>query len=283
MLISHEQMREINDVQIDILKAVSDVCKALKIEFFMVHGSLLGTIKNHKFIPDDDDIDIALRRNDYELFVKEAPKLLDKHFFVQTCLTDVGYPLEFGKVRDSRTTYVIENSRKLKINHGIYIDIFPIDNCYGGGLISKFYNLKYKLLNMRIASTFDLKGESVVKKTVRLFSKIFNPSYARAVLEREKMLKRCPATGYVRMSGGKTTEQNMPIEWFSKAVPGVFEGVEVFVPEEYDKYLSLIYGEYASRTLVENKVCDEHNIEVNACIIDVNKPYKDYAVGNWEK
>lgn len=276
MLISHEQLREINDVQVEILRAVSDVCKQLDIPFFMVHGSLLGTIRDHKFVPDDDDIDIALFRKDYDRFVKEAPALLDKRYFVQTCQSDPAYPLSFGKVRDCETTYVIENARHLNMNHGIYIDVFPIDHCPKPGKRAKFTAYQHKLLSMRIASVFDLGHQSTKKKLVRLATKALYPSYKAAIRTRERLLTGCAESGYVRISGGKGKEQGIPLAWFETALPDVFEGVDVCIPSGYDAYLTRIYGDYRNRTLVENKVSDELSIEINACLVDTKTPYTHY-------
>lgn len=273
MLISHRLMREINDVQVEMLRAVADVCKKLNIKFFMVHGSLLGTIRNHEFVPDDDDIDIAFFRKDYDIFVREAPKLLEEHYFMQTCFTDPEYPLGFGKVRDSRTAYVVEEAKHLKINHGIYIDVFPIDNRKIGRLSAKMFDLKYKLLNIRIASAFELKNQSFKKKIVRLLTKVMFPSCSAAIRKRERLITSSSETGYIRITGGKGAEQYMPKKWFSEAVENTFEGVDVFVPVNYDAYLSRIYGDYRNRTLVENKVSDNENIEVNACVVDTKTPY----------
>ncbi len=276
MLISHEQLQEINKVQVEILRAVTEVCERLNLKFYMVHGSLLGTIRDHKFVPDDDDIDIAFFRNDYEIFMREAPKYLDGHYFVQTCESDSGYPLGFGKIRDSRTTYIIEEARHLPMNHGIYIDVFPIDNCKKGGIGAKLYNLRYKLLNMRIATVYDLSGESTVKKLVRGVAKLIYPSQVRAIRLRESLLKSCPESGFVRMSGGKAAEQLMPMAWFSDAIEDEFEGVPVFIPGKYEDYLTLIYGDYRNRTLVEDKISNSESIEINACVVDTDRPYTQY-------
>ncbi len=276
MLISHEQLQDINKVQTDILKAVSKVCKRLDIKFFMVHGSLLGTIRDNKFVPGDDDIDIAFFRKDYEIFMREAPKMLESYYFVQTCISDPGYPLGFGKVRDSRTTYIVEDARRLRMNHGIYIDIFPIDDRKPAGFASKLYDIKYKLLNMRIAAVFDLKRESLSRKLVRFMTKLLFPSHAGAIRLREKLLASCHESGYVRMTGGKGKEQYMPKKWFENTIDEKFEGVDVYVPGGYDEYLSLIYGDYRTRTLIEDKISNDESIEVNACVVDVSKPYTEY-------
>ena len=242
----------------------------------MVHGSLLGTIRDHKFVPDDDDIDIAFFRKDYEIFMKEAPDLLEKHYFVQTCNSDSGYPLEFGKIRDSRTTYIIEEARHLKMNHGIYIDVFPIDNCKDNGIQARLYELKYKLLNMRIAAIYDLSGESILKKIVRFGTKLIFPSHSYAIRLRERLLTSCCESEYVRISGGKAAEQHIPMSWFEKVIPNVFEGLAVFVPGEYDKYLTQIYGDYHNRTLTEGKISNSESIEINACIVDAEVSYKEF-------
>lgn len=276
MLISHEQLQDINKVQVEILRAVSNVCEQLNIKFFMVHGSLLGTIRDHRFVPDDDDIDIAFYRKDYEKFMREAPKYLESHYFVQTCNSDPGYPLGFGKIRDSRTTYIIEEARHIQMNHGIYIDVFPIDNCKVGGVSEKLYNFKYKLLNMRIAAVYDLHSESLLKRLIRSVTKLIYPSQADAIRLRDILLMSCSESGYIRMSGGKATEQRMPKEWFSNAIEDDFEGVSVFIPNKYDEYLALIYGDYHNRTLVEDKISNNESIEINACIVDTKSPYTQY-------
>lgn len=276
MLISHKQLKEINEVQIEILRAVSEACKQLRISFYMVHGSLLGTIRNHKFVPDDDDIDIALFRNDYDLFVKEAPKILEPHYFVQTNSTDPGYPLAFGKVRDSRTTYIIEEAKHIPMNHGIYIDVFPIDYCAKKSFWGQLTAFKYRLLNSRIATTYRLDGESILKKTLRFGTKILFPSQSRAIRAREKILTSCKQGRFVRISGGKPTEQCIPASWFQVVKEDIFEGIPVYIPNEYEHYLTQVYGDYRSRTLIENKISNDKEIEINACVIDTKTPYTEY-------
>ena len=275
MLITYEIMRQINEVQIEILRAVSEVCAELNIPFYMVHGSLLGTIRNHEFVLGDDDIDIALLRGDYELFMKKAPEMMGEGFFVQTNQTDPEYPLSFGKIRDSRTTYVVEGSEHLKINHGIYIDVFPIDYCAKSKVRRKCEALVLKVLNYRIASVYRLNSQSTLKKIVRFCTRVCIPSLNAAVRMRESLLISNPVGEYIRVTGGKTQEQMIPAVWFSTAVKDMFEGVYVYIPGGYDRYLTQIYGDYRNRTLIENKISDACNIEVNASIVDTVTPYTE--------
>ena len=64
MILSYTEMAKINAVQTEMLREVTEVCEKLGIKYYMVHGSLLGTIRNGKFVLGDDDIDIAFFRKE---------------------------------------------------------------------------------------------------------------------------------------------------------------------------------------------------------------------------
>ncbi len=276
MLITHQELQNINKIQLDILKNVSDACKILNIKFFVVHGTLLGTIKNKKFIPDDDDIDIAMFREDYEIFIKNASRILSQRYFIQTNDTDMNYPLTFGKIRDTLTTYIVDETKNIKMNHGIYIDVFPIDYCSENKIIRIIKNIIIKILDLRITYIFEIKKDSIVKKCIRLICCLLIPSYNKAIKIRDKLNKNIKYSNYICITGGKSTEKFIPKEWFNTFEPNLFENIPVFVPFLYDKYLRRIYGDYINRTLIENKINNEKYIEVNACIINTQKSYSEY-------
>ena len=101
MIISKIQMDEMHAIQLEILKNVISICEKLELHYFLVHGSLLGAIKTGRFMPLDDDIDLAMPRADYERLVEEGSRLIDKQYFIQCSKTDKGYPLAFAKISQS--------------------------------------------------------------------------------------------------------------------------------------------------------------------------------------
>lgn len=129
---------------LDILIEVDRVCNKHNIKYFLIDGTLLGAVRHKGFIPWDDDVDIAMMREDYNKFIEVAPLELSKDYFLQTIDTDPNYnrfhiPL---KVRDNRSKLVeVDESENEDFNQGIYIDIFAFDTLPKNELIRKFQKL----------------------------------------------------------------------------------------------------------------------------------------------
>ena len=116
-------------VILDIVEEVDRICRKHNIKYFLIAGSLLGAIRHKGFIPWDDDLDIALFREDYEKLAKILPKELPKHLFMQNLATDPEFPTAHMYVRDSRTTFIFDwaVNKKFRFNMGIFLDIFVLD------------------------------------------------------------------------------------------------------------------------------------------------------------
>ena len=69
-------LRELQIVELKILKEVVRICEKHSLEYFAIDGTLLGAVRHGGFIPWDDDVDIGLPRDSFERFVELAPKEL---------------------------------------------------------------------------------------------------------------------------------------------------------------------------------------------------------------
>ena len=74
-------IEEMHRYCIDMLKSVSELCENENIAYFVVYGSLLGTIRHNGPIPWDPDIDIYVPENEIDRFVSAVKtKLNDKYW-----------------------------------------------------------------------------------------------------------------------------------------------------------------------------------------------------------
>ena len=75
-------LKRIWAVQLDILKVIDTICRRHNIRYFGWFGTLLGAVRHHGYIPWDDDMDLAMTREDYERFRHYAKTELPKEWVI---------------------------------------------------------------------------------------------------------------------------------------------------------------------------------------------------------
>ena len=65
---------------LESLEEFDRICKKHNLQYFALYGTLLGTIRHKGFIPWDDDIDVAMLREDYSAFIHIAGTELSPPF-----------------------------------------------------------------------------------------------------------------------------------------------------------------------------------------------------------
>ena len=118
-------IEELKRIQIGILKHLDAFCNENNLKYFMCGGTLLGAVRHKGFIPWDDDIDIMMKREDYDKLIELYPKNDNSNFKLFSYELDKSFPYPFAKMDDFRTIFEEEINDSYKI--GVNIDIFPID------------------------------------------------------------------------------------------------------------------------------------------------------------
>lgn len=249
----------------------------LHLTCFLVCGSALGAVKYNGFIPWDDDIDIAMPRKDYTVFCEKAGELLPPHLFLQNCHTEKNFPYIFSKIRDSRTTYIEKGMAGLDINHGVYIDVFPLDGYPAESKEQRWLEkqkLKHQLVYLSCLQThLSWKVRMIVNAEKALGVPCRAAAYAKKF---EKVISAYApeASEYWCNHGnwqGKL--EYAPREQYGEGYWTTFEGLRVRVPERYDEYLTQKYGDWRADLPVEQQI-GHHFAEV----IDLHRPYTDYII-----
>ena len=265
-------MNELQQYLLKITKDYISVCNQLGLTYFAHAGTALGAVRHNGFIPWDDDVDFVMPRKDYEIFLKKAPSLLPDYYFIQNHKTEKKYIFSFSKLRDSRTTCIEGGyAQKLNYNHGVFIDIFPLDSLPSNlSIREKYDKIKQTFVMRTFGFTFFEKTIKGYVKKILLF--IRHPSKRLFFLRTERpRLKYTNGDCSECWTGVRYMKTKLiKKEWFEKSKFFKFEDIMVPVPYKYQEYLTSIYGNWKLLPKESERV-GHHGI-----IVDLNKPYTDY-------
>lgn len=269
-------MNELQQKEFELLKTFVKVCEKLNINYFLVCGTALGAAKYQGFIPWDDDIDVGLLRDDYQVFLQQAPKLLPDWAFLQNHTTDPNFPHLYSKLRNSQTTYIEKGVEHLSMNHGVYIDIFPIDGYPQDKSKQKIFELRKKLLSWKYLCALDSKNEPlkvvIRDKFFRLLG--YHKRTAKTLDKMDKLLSSNSvhtSALWCNFGNWQGKLEYAPRQQYGNGTKAMFEGIQVIIPQNYDSYLTQKYGDWHNDPPKEEQI--GHHFY---SICDLNKSYKEY-------
>lgn len=118
---------KLHNVQLQILRDFIKVCEKYNLPYFAVYGTAIGAVRHQGFIPWDDDIDVAMLREDYDKFCKVFQKELGQEYNLLTPEIDGRYACTVTHIQRKGTKFISEASQDLKCEQCIFMDIFPLD------------------------------------------------------------------------------------------------------------------------------------------------------------
>ena len=242
---------EIQSVSLKILKYIHELCEKNGIKYWLIYGTLLGAIRHKGYIPWDDDVDIAMTRDDYEKFLKiavEESKKDENPYYVDHFTVSKDYPYYIMRICDSRYRLEFESTRHTS---GIFVDIYPFDDTGNDVnywikksphtelmkkcmLLSTYYNWFYgssvlhKILNLPLMIYSRVMGTQFFMKRIDKMSRIFNGENS----------------GFIGLTSWADVLRIYPKEWFKELKLVQFENLNVYIPACYDEVLKIRYGDY---------------------------------------
>ena len=237
---------EIKERELKILLWIDKICKEFGIEYFLGAGTLIGAVRHKGFIPWDDDIDLFMKRADYEKFEKIVSSINNDQYMLLSLNQNKEYYHPFYKVVDKQTFVEFPELKKIT-ELGVWVDIFPLDY-YDSKAISfgKIKALEIK----RTSSSFSMFKKS--RKFLNTIPKWFlyqiyknkNPNdYAKKIDSYVKSVTIPTNKLYIGSSpvGDKDVYES---SWFDGCVYLDFEGHKFPAPVKYDEVLRHRYGNY---------------------------------------
>ena len=124
-----ETMKTLWAAEMEVLQKVAEICDRHGIIWYAAYGTLMGAIRHEGFVPWDDDMDIWVKRKDYNRLLQVLPQELPSGYFVRSPLTEAGYG-QFHTIVNSGDCVSID-PEWLEQYHGcpfsVGLDIFPLD------------------------------------------------------------------------------------------------------------------------------------------------------------
>ncbi len=128
MTLDDDKLETLQAALLELLIEFDRICRKHGIEYTLSGGTLLGAVRHGGFIPWDDDADVSMKRVEYDKFRKVCKTELDKsRFFFQDNTTDSEYPWGYGRLRRKDSTFVRVGQEHMKMQTGIFLDLFPND------------------------------------------------------------------------------------------------------------------------------------------------------------
>ena len=244
-------LNELKEIELSMMKKVHEFCVSQNIDYYLAYGTLLGAIRHNGFIPWDDDIDIWMKRDDYEKFLKEFPKYASNNGMdIVNPYTKTKYNNSFTKIVNTNTI-LKEKQFRGDDEIGVFIDVFPLYYVPENEKLLRKYKRKNKLLSAsrKILS----KKDGLLKRIIIKILQIFLSPNKLARKTNEMVKKAC--TNYNSKVFVNTGPQEVFwTKYFDEKILHKFEDTEFYIPKEYDAVLKSRYGDYMKLPPLEMQV-----------------------------
>lgn len=241
-MIGEYRIEEVQEIMLEILVEVDHICRENDIKYILDGGSMLGAVRHHGFIPWDDDLDIAMLRSDYNKLMELCKTSLNDKFVWESIETSTNHPLNFAKIKKKNTVYKERLYKDLDICHGVYIDVFPIDDVNDKRLKTQLREVAFwnsvrwcslgiypKNFKRFLYAPFTLLGRTIINRMSVKSMTRYNNGYSKEVYK-------------ICHSG--TMKPKYPRSIYTELIDWDFCGKKFYIPKEYDAFLRGRFGHY---------------------------------------
>ena len=249
-------------VELDLMQELDRFCKEYGVKYFAEGGTLLGAARHQGFIPWDDDIDLVMLWEDYQVLLREGPGFFKEPYFLQNYLTEKEGEPQLSKLRRSDTTGCTKWEQACvtpPYHKGVFIDIFPMNSVAEGEAERKkqiddsiFYWKLYKGYEVDREKQFN-HGISGLESTYDAYEQMFLTQYPRLTFPevRDRYVQACAMAEdkrceYVGLLSFRSDDHRFiwPRAWFDEVTYLPFEHINIPCTKYYTDMLRTEFGDW---------------------------------------
>lgn len=256
--LSDDKIFFLHQILIKALDDVLSVCKKYDIKIMAGGGTALGTVRHQGFIPWDDDVDLNIERKDYEKFVSIFDRELGDKYVLNAPNYKNSAKVRFPKIYIKGVEIMYSETKEYK---PLFIDLFIIENVPSNFFLRTVRGVVIQglmFVSSRVTTFEDSKktnekqywnttssGRRFYNRRIfwgQLFS--FYPAWKWYNIL-DKLCNYKKKTGLVSIPTGRRHYfgEMQNIEVFFPVQLGEFEGLDIYLPNNYDTYLKSLYGD----------------------------------------
>lgn len=247
------ELKQVKKVQLEIMDELHRICEKHAITYYLNAGSVLGAVRHNGFIPWDIDIDVAMFRDEYDRFKEVCKSELSERYRYCDYTNVHNFMRPHALLCDTKSKVHMkyDHLNPISEDHGIYVDIFPLDNAPDNEKRRKRQAAKMirvrKFKKWRLPYSYSLKkwkriAHYAVSAMLSWVSVDRINDYQQSVMQQYR--DRSTQCVCSMASQYPYSKQCMPRQIYGEPTLLPFEGRTYYAPEHYEEYLSRLYGDY---------------------------------------
>lgn len=269
-VLSDDDRCKLKKCLLEIYRDFARVCDKHSLRYMLGGGSALGAVRHQGFIPWDDDLDILMPRDDYDRFINIFEEELSDEYVLYAPNSKYGSTNAFAKLVKKGTKLIGIFNISAPVYNGVSVDIFPIENAPKNRIIRGFKGRIADVLRIICVSSYMYTFRNDV--TERFFSSSVSGKLNyrfRLIIGRcvsfigfqklydfyDKFVQQKKETGMCTVPTGRKyfCGETLQKSVFFPMSTAIFEGETVYVPNDVDRYLKNLYGDYMEIPKVSNR------------------------------